>query len=436
MDDVRVRGARLDPHAGRPGGGGLTGSARPAQATTRTTTAPPQHHPHQHPHAAPAAPTTRGTPHRAPAAPTAPAAPACRGTRRIRGTGRQPAVAGSGPASGRVTRYVVQPGDTLSAIAARFGIQGGWPPLYASNLKVIGWDPGVLHPGTVLVLPGPARARYTITAGDTLSGIAAGLGIAGGWPALYAANRQVIGSNPDALQPGTVLRLPRPAAAHPSRVTPSTHPAPPRTRATAAPAPVKHHRHPVTRAAAAAAGMPAWLKTMLVALGLLILVALLTEPVLAALRRRQKTALQAGPATAAQPGRARPAGQLRPAPAAPGKTSIVLADHDRLVVTCNKTDETVYVLRPPGEDPRAILRVARLVLPEGPYWELARQLGVPAVEPVELAMPPDTTSPSHPRQARHPSRARATPGPGDGPTGTGGHNRRGSRARFRVMARV
>ena len=145
---------------------------------------------------------------------------------------------------------------------------------------------------------------------------------------------------------------------------------------------MKHHRHPVT-AAAAAAGMPAWLKTMLVALGLLILVALVTEPVLAALRRRQKAALQAAGPPAATAGRPGPAGPLRPAPAAPGTASIVLADHDRLVVTCNKTDETVYVLRPPGEDPRAILRVARLVLPEGPYWELARQLGVPAVEPVE-----------------------------------------------------
>jgi hypothetical protein len=37
-----------------------------------------------------------------------------------------------------------------------------------------------------------------------------------------------------------------------------------------------------------------------------------------------------------------------------------------------------YVLRPPGEDPKAILRAARLVLPEGPYEELADQLGVPA----------------------------------------------------------
>jgi len=43
----------------------------------------------------------------------------------------------------------------------------------------------------------------------------------------------------------------------------------------------------------------------------------------------------------------------------------------------------VYVLRPPGEDPRAILRVARLVLKEDPYQELAAKLGVPANWPME-----------------------------------------------------
>ena len=52
-------------------------------------------------------------------------------------------------------------------------------------------------------------------------------------------------------------------------------------------------------------------------------------------------------------------------------------------MTCNQRDDTVYVLRPPGEDPRAILRVARLVLPESRYGELAKQLGMPAIGPVE-----------------------------------------------------
>jgi LysM repeat protein len=363
---------------------GLAGAASPAQANTRTTSSTNIILTSICNAAAPAAQAA------APAAPAAPAALAASAAPAAPAAQAEPATP-AGPAARAVTRtslaagpgtgYVVQPGDTLSAIAARFGIQGGWPPLYASNLKVIGWDPGVLHPGTVLVLPGPARAHYTVAAGDTLSGIAAGLGIGGGWPALYAANRQVIGSNPGVLQPGTVLRLPRPAAAHPSGVTPSTHPAPP-PPPPPEPAPVKQHRHPGTGTAAAAAGMPGWLKTMLIAVGLLILVALLTEPVLAALRRRQ-AAGPAAAATASPASPASPAGQLRPAPAVPDQASIVLADHDRLVVTCNTADETVYVLRPPGEDPRVILRVARLVLPEGPYWELARQLGVPAVEPVD-----------------------------------------------------
>lgn len=38
--------------------------------------------------------------------------------------------------------------------------------------------------------------------------IARKLGIAGGWQALYALNRAVIGPDPDVLRPGEVLRLP------------------------------------------------------------------------------------------------------------------------------------------------------------------------------------------------------------------------------------
>jgi hypothetical protein len=70
---------------------------------------------------------------------------------------------------------------------------------------------------------------------------------------------------------------------------------------------------------------------------------------------------------------------------AAGRTRIVVADYPRLVVTRSVDDGTVYVLRPPGQDPAAILRAARLVLPEGPYRDLAAQLGLPASWPIVLA---------------------------------------------------
>src|SRR5881275_2365574 len=112
-----------------------------------------------------------------------------------------------------VSRYAVRPGDTLSGIAARFAVRGGWPALYAANRPRIGPDPDVLRAGTVLVLPGRvAPARYTVVSGDTLAGIAARLAVRGGWPALYAANRPVIGSDPNMIRPGIVLAIPRPAA--------------------------------------------------------------------------------------------------------------------------------------------------------------------------------------------------------------------------------
>jgi uncharacterized UPF0146 family protein len=67
----------------------------------------------------------------------------------------------------------------------------------------------------------------------------------------------------------------------------------------------------------------------------------------------------------------------------PASWPIILTDYHRLVVTHCTADDTVYVLRPPGEDPKAVLRAARLVLPEEPYEELASQLGVPANWPLE-----------------------------------------------------
>ena len=287
-------------------------------------------------------------------------------------------------------RYVIQPGDTLSAIAARFAVRGGWPALYAANRDHIGPDPGTIRPGTILTLPGvQGLTRYRVAAGDTLSGIAVQFAIRGGWRALYAANRDRIGPDPDAIRPGLVLTI-----APPPSAAPAPNPGRP-ARVRPAPAPsvsAQAGTGPSTRPAtnpAAATGMPHWLKVLLLAVGLLILAAFLTEPVLAARRRRRRAANQALPpvrAETSQEPSPPPVGQV-PGPRLPVTkgTRTVLADYDRLVVTHNKDDGMVYVLRPPGADPGAILRVARLVLPEGPYRELAGHLGMPASWPVVLA---------------------------------------------------
>src|SRR6201995_2503417 len=66
-----------------------------------------------------------------------------------------------------VSRYAVRPGDTLSGIAARFAVRGGWPALYAANRPLIGSDPNTIRAGTLLLLPGRARpARSTVQAGE------------------------------------------------------------------------------------------------------------------------------------------------------------------------------------------------------------------------------------------------------------------------------
>ena len=304
------------------------------------------------------------------------------------------AAAAPGLAAGPAARYVVQPGDTLSGIAARFAVRGGWPALYAANRPLIGPDPDVIRAGTVLVLPGPrAPSRYRVMPGDTLAAIAAALAVRGGWPALYAANRRAIGPDPGLIRPGTVLTVPRaappPAASSPA---PPRYPAP----ASSAPAGSGHHRLPGRTAAPRGAGMPSWLKTVLLAAGLLTGAAFLAEPVLMARRRRRATrpataTAAAGPA--AGPGQppasgtpvAVPAQRPAAGPPAAGSTRIIEAEYARLVVTHSADDDAVYVLRPPGQDPAAILRVARLVLPEGLYRELAGHLGLPASWPIVVA---------------------------------------------------
>jgi LysM repeat protein len=290
------------------------------------------------------------------------------------------------PAASPAARYVVQPGDTLSGIAARFAVRGGWPALYAADRRVIGPDPDVIGPGTVLMLPGQAEpARYRIVAGDTLAGIAAGLGVRGGWPALYAANRSLIGPDPEVIRPGTVLAVPGPAAPSPPASAPGRRPPP---VPPSGPAGSRSRPAPVPSRAPAAAGLPRWLRTVLWTAGLLTGAAFLAEPVLL-YRRRRRAAVRAAAAGPGMAGSGQGPGSEGQGPGAgrvaPGKARIVLADYDRVVVMHSACDDTVYVLRPPGQDPEAILRAARLVLHEGPYRELAGQLGLPASWPFVLA---------------------------------------------------
>jgi LysM repeat protein len=233
------------------------------------------------------------------------------------------AAAASATATSHTTRYVVQDGDTLSAIAARLGVPGGWPALYAANRQAVGPDPDVIRAGTVLTLPPPAAPTSTPTPSP-----------------------------------------PAPGQARQRQHSPAPQPSP---RATTHPQPL-----PAARRAPAGTGMPQWLKIMLLTVGLLILAAFLTEPLLAIRRRRQHAPDQA--LRLCQGGPSLPPAQ---------RGHIILADYDRLVVTRSQRDGTVYVLRPPGEDPKAILRVARLVVPESGYGELARKLGIPASWPME-----------------------------------------------------
>lgn len=101
------------------------------------------------------------------------------------------------------TTYIVQPGDTLSAIAARYGTT-------YQNLAVINniADPNRIYPGQEIRIDGTAPTSnaseeyYTIQSGDTLSGIAAKFGTT--WQCLAEINGI---DTPDLIHPGTTIRV-------------------------------------------------------------------------------------------------------------------------------------------------------------------------------------------------------------------------------------
>lgn len=85
--------------------------------------------------ATPSASTSRSTPQRA-ATPTR--ATSSKATTR--------------PSTGTGMRITVKRGNTLSLLAARYGVQGGWPALYRANRGVVS-NPNLIYVGQVLRLP-------------------------------------------------------------------------------------------------------------------------------------------------------------------------------------------------------------------------------------------------------------------------------------------
>jgi nucleoid-associated protein YgaU len=112
--------------------------------------------------------------------------------------------------------YVTQPGDTLWSIAEQFYGDGSlWPAIYQANRDLIGDDPSYIQAGWTLTIPDvsippqPSGQIYVTQPGDTLWSIAEQFyGDGSLWPKIYAANKQVIGDDPNAIYAGMTLTIP------------------------------------------------------------------------------------------------------------------------------------------------------------------------------------------------------------------------------------
>ena len=130
--------------------------------------------------------------------------------------------------------YTVIRGDSLWRISEKFfGTSSRWGEIYEANKDVIGPNPRLLKIGQILVIPnggtalsesevplpslpdrmvplapGPVTA-YTVIRGDSLWRISEKFfGTSSRWGETYAANKDVIGSNPRLLRIGQILVIP------------------------------------------------------------------------------------------------------------------------------------------------------------------------------------------------------------------------------------
>lgn len=100
--------------------------------------------------AAQAAPAAVEAPAAAPAAPVAPAAPAVEAPA-APAAAEAPAAPVAAPKAAAGT-YTVVPGDSLSLIAAKLGVAGGYQAIAAANTDII-YNVDLIFPGQVLTIP-------------------------------------------------------------------------------------------------------------------------------------------------------------------------------------------------------------------------------------------------------------------------------------------
>lgn len=115
---------------------------------------------------------------------------------RVADSGQGPTVSQKATTTTTTGSYTVRYGDTLSAIASRYGTS-------TSTLASINGisNPNWIYPGQVLKLSGGSSTRlYTVRSGDTLSGIASRLGTS--WTSLKAKNGI---ANANLIYPGQIL---------------------------------------------------------------------------------------------------------------------------------------------------------------------------------------------------------------------------------------
>ncbi len=109
--------------------------------------------------------------------------------------------------------YVVQKGDFLYKISEMDEIYGDplkWKRIYRANRELIE-DPNLIYPDWELTIPRDWPHSYTVKIGENLWRIAGYWEIYGDatmWSRIYEANQAEI-SNPDVIQPGQILTIPR-----------------------------------------------------------------------------------------------------------------------------------------------------------------------------------------------------------------------------------